>query len=407
MLLFGATGSAQAVTTWSIGTVTVDCEEAQICYPIMVQSTIGNSQLSFVTLRFLYDPTLMNTLSIQNIENGYIVTLAQETSPTVGDEFGFVTDDARFPRISISPNIANYLDISNVVPTHVYDMCFTIVPDPIPDELCAALVFDYNHTVPSGIANDAGYFVGDAGLATQYVVDGGGSAIAADDNALQFLWTGDPGFISPLDMVGETVGAVAITGCIETNCAPLAVGLLKFRAYRHDESSILEWTTTFEVDNDYFDIQRSTQALDFVTIGKTDGVGSGSGIINYSFVDEMPGRGINYYRLKLVDNSGHIAYSPVQSVVFDGVSGFQVRVAPNPISESLVLNVDLGSADERAFVVRIVNSSGQLLFKEDVVVKGQIQEVIDVSTFPAGIYLMEIAGKSGETIHTEKLVKLE
>lgn len=407
-MLCGVSANAQAITTWSVGTVTIDCEQSQICYPIMVQSTIANSQLSFVTLRFIYDPTLINMLTIQSIENGYVVSLEQETSPTVGEEFGFATDAARFPRISISPNIANYLNISNGVPTHVYDMCFNIVSDPIPDELCAALIFDYNHTVAPGIANDAGYFVGDAGLATQYVVNGGGSAIAADDDAMQFLWMGNPGFISPLDMIGEIVGDVAATGCIETNCSPLAVGLLKFRAYRLDESALLEWTTTFEVENDYFDIERSAEAQDFVAIGRNDANGSGSGIVHYSFVDDKPVRGVNYYRLKLVDNSGHSTYSPVQSVVFDEDSGLQIRVAPNPISESIVLNVDLGSGDnEVEYVVRILNTSGQLLIKENIVVKGQIQEVFDVSTFPSGFYLMEISGKSGETVHTEKLVKFE
>ncbi|WP_345008188.1 hypothetical protein, partial [Snuella lapsa] len=212
--------SQNAITTWSVGDVQVDCQSGQICYPIMVQSSIDNSQLSYTTLRFFYDSALMGNLTIASVENGYTVGLVQQTFPTIGDEFGFTTDIGGFPRISVSPNVSNYIDIQNGVPTHVFDLCFTLLTNPIPQELCSPLIYDNNHTTAgTGIENDAGYFAGDAGIATQYVI-GGGGAIAGDDEAIQFLWSGDSGFVSPLDTQGETVGSVTTTGCIITGCNP-------------------------------------------------------------------------------------------------------------------------------------------------------------------------------------------
>ncbi|WP_345006789.1 hypothetical protein, partial [Snuella lapsa] len=215
----GILKAQNATTTWSVGDVIVDCATGQVCYPIMVQSDISNTQLSYTTLRFFYDSALMNNLTISSVENTYTVDLVDQSFPAVGDEFGFTTDTGGFPRISITPNVSNYLDIQNGVPTHVFDLCFTILLDPIPGELCSPLIFDNEHTTAgTGIANDDGYFYGDKGIATQYVVGGGGSAVAADDEAIQFLWTGDVGFDGQLDTLGETVGSVATTGCIQTGC---------------------------------------------------------------------------------------------------------------------------------------------------------------------------------------------
>ena len=208
-----------AKITWSVGDVSVDCENNKICYPIMVKSNENQTLLSYTTLRMFYDPDVINNLSINNIENGYQIQLAMQTFPTIGDEFGFQSDRGAFPRISLSPNTSNYLPIIKNKPTHVFDLCFNINESPIPDKLFAPLIFDNTHTTKEkGIKSDTGYFIGDAGIATQYRINGIDFEFEADDEADHFNWVGEPNFEGKLNKQGQTIGKKSNVRSIRLNC---------------------------------------------------------------------------------------------------------------------------------------------------------------------------------------------
>jgi uncharacterized protein YwlG (UPF0340 family) len=85
-----------------------------------------------------------------------------------------------------------------------------------------------------------------------------------------------------------------------------------------DKSVILDWNTVSEFRNSYFEVERSTNAVDFKTVAlvldgfATEGTGK-----KYAFKEDASavknGR-VAYYRLKQFDEYGNVSYSAVVKV---------------------------------------------------------------------------------------------
>ena len=96
---------------------------------------------------------------------------------------------------------------------------------------------------------------------------------------------------------------------------PLPVSLLYFTAeIITNEHVKLRWETVSELNNDRFEIERSSDGIVFNIIGIVDGNGNTNESINYSFDDRFPLYGINYYRFRQVDYDGHWEYSNMVAV---------------------------------------------------------------------------------------------
>ncbi|MCB0556998.1 MAG: hypothetical protein KDD02_25850, partial [Phaeodactylibacter sp.] len=70
--------------------------------------------------------------------------------------------------------------------------------------------------------------------------------------------------------------------------------------------------------------------------GRVQGAGTTLEPQEYSFIDEKPLRGLNYYRLRQVDFDGAVEYHKVISVEYKGKSSaIGVSAFPNPANEML------------------------------------------------------------------------
>jgi hypothetical protein len=96
--------------------------------------------------------------------------------------------------------------------------------------------------------------------------------------------------------------------------SPLPVNLSYFKAIKINNQSLLNWLTESELNNDHFNIERSTDGEYFETIGKVIGNGTSNKKQEYFFTDYSPTNGINYYRLKQQDYDGKYEYSEIRKV---------------------------------------------------------------------------------------------
>ena len=103
----------------------------------------------------------------------------------------------------------------------------------------------------------------------------------------------------------------------DVSCAVvLPVEMTVFTAERSGNVSLLQWETSSETNNDYFQVERMNENGVFNVIGTVNGNGTTSLPSAYSFVDEYPYDGVNYYRLRQVDFNGDFMLSPVRTVEF-------------------------------------------------------------------------------------------
>ncbi len=234
----------------------------------------------------------------------------------------------------------------------------------------------------------------------------GSMTIAANTSLTSLLGLGDFTLTGPLSIVGNTslpecealgicdyLGFVPpksasitnnATGCntraqVEAACAAAPVELVSFNGKADNGEVLLNWQTASEKDNDYFQIEHSTDGSAFEPVGKVTGKGTTASMNNYSFRHSRPAKGANYYRFKQVDFDGKYAYSPIVNVEI--ARGMDVELYPNPTTGYVKLKGDLAEG-----TARLTDITGRLISESQL----PDQYLIDLTRQPEGIYLLEI-----------------
>lgn len=172
---------------------------------------------------------------------------------------------------------------------------------------------------------------------------------------------------------------------------PLPVLLTSFHGEAHGSQNILYWTTASELNNLFFSLQRSNSAYDFETIGIIKGAGNSTQPLHYSFADDNPYTGINYYRLEQTDFNGKVSLSNVIALrnKLETTDGFMVF--PNPAGK--FINVFSENVENE---VEILNASGSR------VIKTRSKNKIDISGLNNGTYFFRI--NSTENYPAQKII---
>lgn len=183
---------------------------------------------------------------------------------------------------------------------------------------------------------------------------------------------------------------------------PLPVTLLYFNAGKlGTATAILKWQTSQESRSSHFEIERSTDAVSFINIGKVAASGNSQVAVDYSFTDQHPVAGLNYYRLKQVDLDSRFIYTPARLVRFDGLNAGVVKYYPNPTNG--ILNIELTESIRReAKIINITNAAGVVVnqLKSGSLVNSLVQ--IDFSKYPRGVYFIQL--KTTTTNSVQRIV---
>lgn len=180
----------------------------------------------------------------------------------------------------------------------------------------------------------------------------------------------------------------------------LPVELVTFRAIPNDSETQLYWQTATEVNNDYFQIERSSNGLDFTAIGKVNGSGDSYEMNEYTYVDKEPVLGANFYRLKQIDFDGSFEYSSIVSVAHI-LDKSDIGLHPNPFIQGARLSLSSGYEEEQ--LIQIFNIYGQLVFS-NVLGKGEVGKELDLSHLAPGSYMFKFG--QGKNTVVQKIIKL-
>ena len=164
---------------------------------------------------------------------------------------------------------------------------------------------------------------------------------------------------------------------------PLPISLLTFTGTSSNEGYSLFWQTATEIDNDYFAIERSDDAIDFETIGMVPGAGNSHNILSYEFTDENPSKGINYYRLTQYDFDGQSSSSDI--IVYENLDQGETQI--NVLNDRLKVYTD-----NNILGVGIFGLDGRLI-QEFIPEKRQTQ--FDISNLRKGLYVVTLTTDQG------------
>ncbi len=167
----------------------------------------------------------------------------------------------------------------------------------------------------------------------------------------------------------------------------LPVELLYFTANSSDCKVTLNWATASELNNDYFEVEKSTDAVQWATIGKVDGNGNTNFRIDYSYADDILDNGTIYYRLKQVDFDGGTEYHKTVAIETQKCSNHSISAYPNPTQN--ILNVRIDKLNWEDAHVTIIDASGKTI-KSLSINNTYTHTTLDVSSLSSGFYFLQI-----------------
>jgi hypothetical protein len=194
---------------------------------------------------------------------------------------------------------------------------------------------------------------------------------------------------------------------VHTGNFVLPVTIINFRGERNGGINQLSWTTETEVNNAGFELERSADGRTFSKIGyvtsKADN-GNSASTLNYSYNDEKPFAGSNYYRLKQVDRDGRFNYSAtilLQSKVTEIVLS---SVYPNPATAEL--NLIIQSPGVEKLTVIIADLTGKAVARRNItVVAGANKQSWNIQSLAAGTYVIKAICDNGCETALYKFIK--
>lgn len=179
-----------------------------------------------------------------------------------------------------------------------------------------------------------------------------------------------------------------------TTLSPLPISLFSFNVTKGIGVNQLQWSTSTELSSKLFEVQRSTDGINFTVLSVLNSAGNSNSIKSYQFNDNTANiTAIHYYyRLKMVDINGNFKYSDIVLIKTSRV--VDVTLYPNPSQDKVILNIT-----DKALLKTTVSLSdinGKLL--QNVVIN-QTATTINISNYSTGIYILRfINGQSVKLI---------
>lgn len=185
---------------------------------------------------------------------------------------------------------------------------------------------------------------------------------------------------------------------------PLPINLKSFKAYAVDGRVKLVWTTSGELNNDYFTIENSKSGEFYQTVTKVKGSGTTDEEHTYIAWDNAPYSGLSYYRLKQTDLDGiSKTFKPVTVEIDLNSQHAQLVLSPNPVQQK-DFTASLRAFNEQADVeVSIHDMSGYEVARKKIITdETGYAEITFEDSYPNGLYLVK--AKSGVRSITQKIV---
>ncbi|MBK0383297.1 T9SS type A sorting domain-containing protein [Pedobacter sp. SD-b] len=170
---------------------------------------------------------------------------------------------------------------------------------------------------------------------------------------------------------------------IQTSLTPLPITLTAFSGKAVNQAIQLNWNTAAELNNSYFDIERSVDGKNFSTIGKLQGAGTSTSSISYSFLDENPYAGVNYYRLVQFDFDGKYSYSPI-TYVDSKLANSQLNV----YAGGSQLKIFISSPNQTTAKLQVYDIGGRRITENQIAVNKGYNDINLPLTVPNGIHFV-------------------
>jgi choice-of-anchor A domain-containing protein len=192
----------------------------------------------------------------------------------------------------------------------------------------------------------------------------------------------------------ESVSAATYTIPVVPGGTALGVKLESFSGSAVAGNAVLNWRTASEINNDHFDVERSTDGRSFTTVTSIKGNRTTGSAHNYTYTDALVANTV-YYRLRQVDADGTATNSNIITIKTNDLSDRASAVYPNPFTDRL--NILLVSEKEETVQLTVTDVTGKQLISQSVRTTAgqQLIGIDNAVSLPAGLYLLQVQKENG------------
>jgi hypothetical protein len=205
-------------------------------------------------------------------------------------------------------------------------------------------------------------------------------------------------------------GACAITGAPlqqltvnSPNCNTLPITLARLSATPEKKDITISWTTASEINNEGFEIQRSSDNRSWEGIAFVKGAGNSNSLLNYSYIDKglFPQR--YYYRLKQVDIDKKYKFSTIVTATIDGKPESSLgQNYPNPFRGETLIPYTIGKTTRVNLSIFDLNGRAMKVLVNGMQDAGSHNLYFYTGSLPAGVYYYRLTADGFSSV--KKLV---
>ena len=185
---------------------------------------------------------------------------------------------------------------------------------------------------------------------------------------------------------------------------PLSLDKLELNAQFSQGIVQLDWTAENEYGNDYFEIERSLDAINFEIIGRVLSQGDFAGVQQYNSKDKEVLATTQYYRIRLQESNGNQLLSKVVAVGTDFEKQINFSIFPNPVYEKLNIKIK-GINTQKALQVRIVDAKGTVAYHQEIsITAGTIELDLAKVNLLGGVYHLQLL-QANNLIRSQRFIK--
>lgn len=183
--------------------------------------------------------------------------------------------------------------------------------------------------------------------------------------------------------------------------AVVPIQLISFEANcTENYEAELSWSTTNEINNDFFLVQKSNDGVEWTDVGTVKAMTVPQETNHYQFIDNSENQGTYYYQLVQYDLDGYFTVYPIASVACDKVVS-DIALYPNPAENKIQVFIE--SKESELLKVRLINAIGEEIRMMSLATNNEHEIILE--DLPNGHYYLWVY--NGDDILKEKFVKVK
>lgn len=180
----------------------------------------------------------------------------------------------------------------------------------------------------------------------------------------------------------------------------LPIKWLSFDVVKQGNNALLNWSVANEATNHHYEILRSSDGVNYTTIGTVNKSTTGSTTYNYTDIGvNSLNAAIVYYRIRQVDVDGKSTYSDIRYITIDKKPSDIITIFPNPVTEGFYISIPFKNRDNSIVKLKLINASGQFIGSKEITTTQASNYYFNIKdkALASGDYYLEI-------IYEEKII---